>query len=98
MNKILDQDNAGIPSVFDIPVLYDLNITNIVAKGAVVGGWKEFKEALQIMDGGTITFKYLGMSRFRVDLSQHIVGGIEEEEEGESNEAAIEDMIQVYGG
>ncbi|KAK7287069.1 hypothetical protein RIF29_00076 [Crotalaria pallida] len=38
--------------------------------GAIVGGWPKFTRAFSLNDGETVTLKYLGMSRFRVDLNE----------------------------
>ncbi|KAK7281896.1 hypothetical protein RIF29_10257 [Crotalaria pallida] len=46
--------------------------------GRIMFGWKDFQASLRIADGQTVTFKYLGMSRFRVDLPAPVM---EEEEE-----------------
>ncbi|KAK7287432.1 hypothetical protein RIF29_00708 [Crotalaria pallida] len=46
--------------------------------GRIMFGWKDFQASLRIPDGQTVTFKYLGMSKFRVDLPAPVM---EEEEE-----------------
>ncbi|KAK7289574.1 hypothetical protein RIF29_03310 [Crotalaria pallida] len=60
--------------------------------GAIVGGWPEFTRTFNLNDGETVTLKFLGMSRFQVDLNEvndEANGGGNNDNEDEGTEKGV---------